>query len=434
LIRRTEESSGIDDEFDVARTLEKLNSDLEEGSAGALRTSCFNDWDLMENLRFSNALYCRSLPGEPTSERWLMGWLIRLVKRLIVRIMGWYVNPIVENQRDFNAYTSRTINEMKRYLDHLQINEDILYTIVQRDLALFRANVKFLSKDVGRRIEDIKGEILVSQDSKHDQVEAHDDNGHGRVAADNCIDSMDLLSIAMKALGSPRAVKDFQRGYLKYFEGCSNVIIVGCGRGELIQLLSSQSIPAMGVETNPQLIRYCQERHLDAIQADPVTYLESQADSSVDGIVLSRLSARMSPANFVRLLSACRSKLINDSVLIIEMPSPFSLCSFTNHLLGDSGWVAHLEPEALELLCSTIGFNDPELIFLDTTPHEAQLKRPDLSDTNIEPLEYEPLQAVDSNFLATSRLGFSYGGYVLVTRRSTNVKGQLVRQIINTMT
>ena len=224
-------------------------------------------------------------------------------------------------------------------------------------------------------------------------------------------------------------MKEYQRRYLHYFEGCSNVLVLGCGRGEFLQLLASQGIPGRGIEENVKLVRYCHERHMDVLHANPIEYLESQEYLSVDGILLSRVSGKMSPVSLIRLLGICRRKLTKDSVLVIERPNPLSLRILADQITEESEPVYPLQPETLKLLCLTLGFEDAEVVSLDTEQTEAQLKCLDLDGTILEHKQHELFETVDYNFSVISNLLFGPGDYILVVRRSSDCSADYTQQL-----
>ena len=72
----------------------------------------------------------------------------------------------------------------------------------------------------------------------------------------------------------------FARGWrttCPYFAGQSNVLDVGCGRGEFLDLLRDTGIAAKGLDLNPEMVEVCKARGLDATTADARSYLQGLA-------------------------------------------------------------------------------------------------------------------------------------------------------------
>jgi SAM-dependent methyltransferase len=418
--RAEEKSKGKEASAAGELTLEELSRVLREHSPNGLRIESFDDGPLMENLHLANASYDKNVPGEPTSGRSVVGPVFALLKRFVRRVTSWYVRPALDNQRLFNAYVTRSINEMKSYLNHIQINEDILSTVMHRDLALFRANVLFLNRHIEGRMLDFERELaLLRNGGPAAQPGGRDDAGpDGEGDGEDILSSLDVLTLEQRIHGSPRMVQDRQRVYLQYFEGSSNVLALGCGRGELLQLLAQEGISARGTETNATMVAYCRDNELDVIKAEPIGYLESCEDASLDGLVLSRFAGHQSPARLIRMLNLCRRKLAAGAVLLVEAPNPFSLYTVASYALDDADRMHPLHPETLRLLCVTLGFQDPEVMFLNPRPPEEHLEELEfaVSGAALESREHELFRQVDKNFTKLNRILFSHSDYAVVTR------------------
>jgi len=395
-------------ELATEETLQELNLRLREKGSNGHRIQSFDDRDLMETLHRANAGYDKNQPGRPKGGK-------SIFKRMVRKLIGWYVDPAIDRQREFNASLTRTINEMKRYLDHIQINEDILSTIMHRDLALFRANVLFLNKYLERRMVDFENELTLVR-----TVGAvGTDGGNGGGHTEDLLATIDVLTLEQRVHGSPRMVKDRQRIYLPYFKNRHNVLAIGCGRGELLQLFEQEGIRAKGTETNPTLVGYCKDNDLDVMLVDPVEYLEACEEDSLDGIVLSRFAGHAPPARLIKLLTLCRQKLTDEAPLVIETPNPFSLYAVASYALESATQAHPLHPETLKQLCLSYGFSDPTVMFLNPLPPEEHLEEVDAvaSGAILESRQQELFHQINLNFSKLNRILFSHRDYAVLTRR-----------------
>jgi len=401
-------------------TLEELSRRLREKSPNGHRIDTFDDAALVENLHLANAYYDRNLPGTPESERRFLHRLFSLAKRVVRKAVSWYMDPALDEQRLFNAYVTRSVNEMKMYLDHLQINEDILSTVMHRDLALFRANIMFLNRYLERRMIDFETEVAMSRGELPPGLRSLE-VAPANAPADNgdLMAALDVLTLEQRVHGSPRMVMDRQRVYLEHFRGCERVLALGCGRGEFLQLLAGEKMEAKGVEMNSALVNYCRDHDLDVVRADPLDYLESVEDASVDGVMLSRFAGHQPPGRLMRMLKACRQKLRDGGVLLIETPNPFSLYAVASYALEDYNRIHPLHPETLKLLCLTYGFLDPDVLFLNPLPPEEHLEEVSAAGSGalLGPREQELFHRVNQNFQKINRIMFSHRDYALLTRR-----------------
>ena len=58
--------------------------------------------------------------------------------------------------------------------------------------------------------------------------------------------------------------------YLPFFAGASDVLDVGCGRGEFLELLAAAGVSAKGIDLNHEMVEACRARGLEVVEADAV--------------------------------------------------------------------------------------------------------------------------------------------------------------------
>lgn len=405
--------TGENDYEAFPRSLEEISRSMRDKSPNGHRIQPFDDGDLMESLHLANAQYDKNRPGDVESTRKVFGPVSRFFKRVVRRLTAWYFRPAFDNQLLFNAYITRTVNEMKRYVDHLQVNEDILSTIMHRDLALFRTNVLFLNKYLKQRMMDFEKQVMAPEQAARKE-------GGGQGDPEGLLSKLDVLTLEQRIHGTTRMVKDRARVFVQYLKDCNGVVAIGCGRGELLQLLVQEGINARGTETSPVLVDYCRDHGLDVSREDPLRYLDRQSDNSIEGLVLSRFAGHQPPGRLIRALDLCRQKLKDEAILVIETPNPFSLYAVASYALEDSDHIHPLHPETLKLLCLSYGFVEPAVMFLNPLPPEEHLEELELAQygTLLDSREQELFHQVNQNFRKINRIIFSHRDYALVARRS----------------
>ncbi|HMF59022.1 MAG TPA: methionine biosynthesis protein MetW, partial [Vicinamibacterales bacterium] len=84
--------------------------------------------------------------------------------------------------------------------------------------------------------------------------------------------------------GSREVIRGRLESYLPLFDGHAEVLDVGCGRGEFLDLLAARGIAAKGIDLNHEMAEGCRARGLDVSEADAVTYLTALPDGSLGGL------------------------------------------------------------------------------------------------------------------------------------------------------
>ena len=128
--------------------------------------------------------------------------------------------------------------------------------------------------------------------------------------------------------GKEADIKERQRIYVDYFRGRQNVLDLGCGRGEFLELMRESGTSARGVEINTDMVLLCREKGLEVAQEDLFSYLESIPEESLDGMFCAQVIEHLTTAQQVRLISFARRKLAPGSPLVIETINPE--CLFVN--------------------------------------------------------------------------------------------------------
>jgi len=146
--------------------------------------------------------------------------------------------------------------------------------------------------------------------------------------------------------GSRADIKERQRAFVHYFKDCSNVLDIGCGRGEFLELMHDEGIGARGVDLDETMVNFCRSRGLEVKLNDAISYLEQVEDESLDGIFIDQVVEHVEPAYLVRLLELCYQKLMFGYHLVVETVNPLSFASLANFYM-DMSHVRPIHPETM---------------------------------------------------------------------------------------
>jgi O-antigen chain-terminating methyltransferase len=147
--------------------------------------------------------------------------------------------------------------------------------------------------------------------------------------------NFDYGRFAERFRGSEEYVRKGVEFYLPFFAGCQNVLDIGCGRGEFLELMHENGVPAKGIELSEESVRLCTEKGLDVEVADLFAYLASQPEQEFDGIFSSQVVEHLDPRTLPDMISLCASRLRRGGVLAIETPNPECLAIFATHFFLD---------------------------------------------------------------------------------------------------
>jgi O-antigen chain-terminating methyltransferase len=154
-------------------------------------------------------------------------------------------------------------------------------------------------------------------------------------AKQTAVPQFDYGRFAERFRGSEEFVKSGQQFYLPYFAGCQNVLDIGCGRGEFLEMMRAAGIPARGIDLGEECVATCRHKGLEAEAADLYPYLADLPEASLDGIFCSQVVEHLPPERLPEMIKLCASRLTRNGVIAIETPNPECLAIFATHFYLD---------------------------------------------------------------------------------------------------
>ncbi|MFN4258884.1 MAG: class I SAM-dependent methyltransferase [Gemmataceae bacterium] len=172
---------------------------------------------------------------------------------------------------------------------------------------------------------------------------------------------IDYVMFTNQYRGSRELIRRRQQVYLPYFLEQGPVLDIGCGRGEFLEMLTEARIPVVGIDCNPEMIAYCQEKGFPAVRAEALEYLNQITDSSLGGIFLAQVVEHMPAEDVFHLMGRCWSKLRPGGVLVIETVNPTCPAAYGNFHL-DPTHIRPVHPELLRFFYRNHGFTVVEFV------------------------------------------------------------------------
>jgi 2-polyprenyl-3-methyl-5-hydroxy-6-metoxy-1,4-benzoquinol methylase len=158
---------------------------------------------------------------------------------------------------------------------------------------------------------------------------------------------LDWLRFANRFRGSEESIRAAQTVYTDYFAGATDVLDIGCGRGEFLEAAKAAGIGARGIDLNQEAVEICRGKGLDAEAADLFDYLHGQPDRSLGGIYCAQVIEHLSPASVPELIRLAAAKLRPGAGVVFETPNPECLAIFATHFYLDP---THTRPVPAPLL------------------------------------------------------------------------------------
>jgi 2-polyprenyl-3-methyl-5-hydroxy-6-metoxy-1,4-benzoquinol methylase len=162
--------------------------------------------------------------------------------------------------------------------------------------------------------------------------------------------------------GADSYVRAQQQQYVTFFKGKQNVLDVGFGRGEFLELLREVGVPARGIEGSAALVAQAKAKGLDVEQADLFAHLDQMGDASVDGIFCSQVIEHLPIETLPLLVNQMAKKLRSGGVLLVETPNPECLAIFASHFFLDPTHQRPIPPALASFLFEEAGLVGIQII------------------------------------------------------------------------
>jgi SAM-dependent methyltransferase len=292
---------------------------------------------------------------------------------------------IVPSQVDSRMEIQSQIDAIRKEMDAVRKETDQTIDAVRKEMDAVRKETdqtidavrKEMDQTIDKKIDSLLGEIKEDIENKAWLASILDRRKASHIVPDSG-QSTDLginyFLFEERFRGSREDIKEKQQGFVRFFSQCRNVLDIGCGRGEFLELLKENRVDAKGIDIDPDMVGYCASKGLNVELKDAVSYLETMEDKTLDGIFLDQVVEHLEPEYLTKLLGLCYTKLNYGYFIILETVNPLSLFSFINFYI-DMTHMKPLHPDTLKFLLTAVGFRDIEAQFFAPIADAVRLKR-----------------------------------------------------------
>ena len=373
-----------------ASTKTEDTSDSETKGDALHETENRKEWEYINsNWNIQNNNYFIS------SHRRILGKPLIKGRELVHGEVQRYIDPSLWKQREFNSCIVRILNGISERLGRVDdriaqsqssISDQVNDRIAQSQSAIsdqvndrIAQSQSKVYSDIGEQVRSVI--LAMNKDIENRAWLA----GilEEKIAKSKEKRSDEMLSSQVKGLnyfifedrfrGSRNDTKAKQLKFVKYFEGCKNVLDIGCGRGEFLELLKDNGISGHGIDIDEDMVRYCRSRDLNVEKLDAVSYLNQLEDKSLDGIFIDQVVEHLDPDYLIKMIDLCYKKMLFGAYIIMETVNPLSLLSLADFYM-DMSHKRPVHPETLKFLMSAAGFRETVAQFYEPAVEDGRLR------------------------------------------------------------
>jgi SAM-dependent methyltransferase/exonuclease VII small subunit len=346
------------------------------------------------------------------------------------RLFALIRTKLLRRQETFNSTAVQYINESVRPLE-LAIDE---YKTARDDVRRFQEALAARERRMEALIDAIRTEhaeirtsLGVLQQATHSLAgvvsgfsrtgDPREQSEHAPVATAS---SSSVETLSHKYVGFEDAFRgsseDIQarlRDYLPIFAGSSDVLDVGCGRGEFLALLRESGVSGRGIDLNDAMVAVCREKGFEATKADALSYLRGRPPGSLGGLFAAQVVEHLEPAYLTRLLEAAFDALRPGAPIVLETINPACWFAFFESYIRDITHVRPLHPDTLKFLLIASGFQQIDIRYRAPYPEHDKLQ-----PLAASPALGDSVETLNANVEKINRLLFTHLDYAAVGRRA----------------
>jgi len=334
-----------------------------------LRSGRFNKIDVLATLRSSpegkrNHVRVDGLAWPGMIRRLYRLPVIGYVIELAVGVAR--LPALIRNQRQIESHL---IAQQKLLADHFNAQQERLAdhfnattAELRESFALSLAQLAAEQKAIARTQHTQLAALFLAQNATRSGNEDKSDARPQPPALDEL-----YASFENQFRGTPEHIKEGLRVYLPLLKDAgitSDILDLGCGRGEWLELLRDEGSQARGVESNRAMIDNRRGQNLEIVQADALVYLRGLPENSLRAVTAFHLVEHIRLEELIDLLDEINRVLKPGGLLIVETPNPKNLVVGACNFYSDPTHHKPLFPETLEFIVKHRGFVRPQLQYL----------------------------------------------------------------------
>jgi len=247
------------------------------------------------------------------------------------------------------------------------------------ELEALKVQLEKQIEDLIERVQKAKMELAQRETRLLQRLDGADKSSDALVVSDQAppmnekdhlLDSF-YFSLEEALRGTPEQIKEEAKVYLPRLQTAgvaSDILDVGCGRGEWLQLLRENGFEARGIDQNRVAVEYCRELSLDVKEAEARAYLASLPDESVSAMTAFHFAEHLPLEALVTFLDEAGRALKPGGLLIIETPNPENLLVGSCNFYLDPTHKNPIPIATMTLLLESRGFCCQEVLKLHPVP------------------------------------------------------------------
>jgi 2-polyprenyl-3-methyl-5-hydroxy-6-metoxy-1,4-benzoquinol methylase len=349
--------------------------------------------------------------GWPVMPQGVVNKLRAYGQKVVRRLLRWYINPLVDQQNQFNHsvadllarldYTSRShaanLEELRQLTAsdraHVDAARDQIQSVLQQlqagatqsqlQLVDFQKQQLDLISEIQLRLQRMENWYRNAAASTP-PVAAPSESPLAAAPPTQAPD-VDYFLLGVRWRNENQTLL-WLDDYLDVFgpllqgELAGPVLDIGCGRGQLVAHLNELGLDAYGIDMDTDAIQIGQANHRKVYEGDAMAHLRGLADQSLAAVVLIQVIEHFEVPYLLQTLQLITQKLKPGGFVIAETVNPVCVWAMSNWFLMDPSHKGPLHPQLTRFLMEQAGLSDVQIRGLHPVPEGGRLRMLELAD------------------------------------------------------
>lgn len=327
--------------------------------------------------------------GWPLMPKGISRKLVAYAKKVVRRLLRWYIDPIVDQQNTYNAAVARALQRLSRRsrvrekelgsrLTQLQRTRDTWIQDLVRQVGELRAGLEESQSELAtsamrlRRLEHWR-----RQETPPD-LSAQRSSTPSEVSPE--IDYFLLGALYRNERQMAPFLNDYDDVFAQLYQDQRDgkgpqgpVLDIGCGRGEFVAHLNEMGLSAYGIDMDIDAVEMGQAAERRVTKAEAFAHLPDLADNSLAAVTLIQVIEHFEFPDLIRLFRLAHQKLREGGFIVAETINPTCLFALSNWYLLDPSHRTPLHPQMTEFLLEQAEFEQVSIRFLHPIPEAGKL-------------------------------------------------------------
>ncbi|MCU1492530.1 MAG: methyltransferase domain protein [Acidimicrobiaceae bacterium] len=177
--------------------------------------------------------------------------------------------------------------------------------------------------------------------------------------------------------GPVPVVKERVAPYLDDLAGLEGPVLdLGCGRGELLEVLAAGGVTAYGIDLDPEYVERGRARGLDVRLEDARAHLAGLEERSLGAVTAIQVVEHLPVDELIEIVELAARAIRPGGLIVLETQNPENVVVGSSSFYLDPTHQRPIPPELLAFLVGARGFGDVEIRRLERADQPQGLERP----------------------------------------------------------